>query len=465
MKRIYIFRITIFITILVIPIITMNFKSNQISEIDNKVLTEASDIFNGDITNNIETYLDERIGFRTIMINAYTQGMDYLFNYMVHPSYQYGKDGYVFGKLSTEDFNSEYQDIFSDFILKLQNYCNDRNIDFLYSVEPSKATVYSEFLPEGVNYKNYNTNYFLELLYQKNINHVYTGEALIDAKDEYQVFDKKYDANHWNETGAIIGVNAILDKLNEMDSSISKFSIDNYELGIETNTTLPVSYFPINEKTTTYKLNNDNIKRINTFNSDNIQLSKNYSNFYHYINEENTTAPKVLFFAGSYFTENHKFLLESFSEFILVHNYINILDFDYYINLFNPDIVIFESAEYTHSSTFFNQNSLSEAKYNKSLTSYSNLTNSHFTSLNGDFMLSDNGIVTYFSLPITNNETLYSYALIGNRILDCKTVTDENDQQYVQFSIPTSELEHINSFTIYTISNSESEYSEIKVSL
>ena len=70
MKRIYIFRITIFITILVIPIITMNFKSNQISEIDNKVLTEASDIFNGDITNNIETYLDERIGFRTIMINA-----------------------------------------------------------------------------------------------------------------------------------------------------------------------------------------------------------------------------------------------------------------------------------------------------------------------------------------------------------------------------------------------------------
>ena len=158
-------------------------------------------------------------------------------------------------------------------------------------------------------------------------------------------------------------------------------------------------------------------------------------------------------------------MLESFSEFILVHNYINILDFDYYINLFNPDIVIFESAEYTHSSTFFNQNSLSEAKYNKSLTSYSNLTNSHFTSLNGDFMLIDNGIVTYFSLPITNNETLYSYALIGNRILDCKTVTDENDQQYVQFSIPTSELEHINSFTIYTISNSESEYSEIKVSL
>lgn len=244
MKRIYIFRITIFITILVIPIITMNFKSNQISEIDNKVLTEASDIFNGDITNNIENYLDERIGFRTSMINAYTQGMDYLFNYMVHPSYQYGKDGYVFGKLSTEDFNSEYQDIFSDFILKLQSYCNDRNIDFLYSVEPSKSTVYSEFLPDGVNYKNYNINYFLKLLDQKNINHVYTGEALIDAKDEYQVFDKKYDANHWNETGAIIAVNTILDKLNEMNSSINKFSIDNYELGIETNTTLPVSYFP-----------------------------------------------------------------------------------------------------------------------------------------------------------------------------------------------------------------------------
>lgn len=38
MKRIYILRIIAFILILVIPVITMNLKNNQISEIDNKKL-------------------------------------------------------------------------------------------------------------------------------------------------------------------------------------------------------------------------------------------------------------------------------------------------------------------------------------------------------------------------------------------------------------------------------------------
>ena len=44
MKRIYILRIIAFILILVIPVITMNLKNNQISEIDNKKLIEISDL-------------------------------------------------------------------------------------------------------------------------------------------------------------------------------------------------------------------------------------------------------------------------------------------------------------------------------------------------------------------------------------------------------------------------------------
>ena len=451
--------------ILVVPVITINLKPNQVSEIDNKTLMESSDILNDDVTRNIETYVSDRIGFRTTMINAYTRSMDYLFNYMVHPSYQYGKDGYVFGKLSTENFDSEYQEVYSDFILKLQNYCNDRNIKFLYSVEPSKTTVYSEYLPAGVNYQNFNLNYFLSLLNQKNINHVYTGDALIEAKNKYQLFDKKYDANHWNETGAIIGTSAILDKLNEMDPTISKFDINDYTIETRINTTLPVSYFPINEETTTYELSDPKIKAVTTFNNSNIKISESYRNFFHYINEGNPTAPKVLLFAGSYFTEDHKFLTESFSEFILVHNYINILNFDYYINLFDPDIVIFESTEYTHNSNFFNENSMRESSYNKSLLSYSNLTNSQFTSLDGEISINDNSVVTDFIIPITNNDTLYSYALIGDRILDCKTITNTEGKQHIEFSIASSQLENINAFTIYTISKDENEYSEIKVSL
>ena len=465
MKRIYIFRIVLFITILIAPVITMNFKSDQVSEIDNKKLIELSEVLENDFTTSAETYIDDRIGFRTHIINAYTRGMDWLFNYMVHPSYQYGKDGYVFSKLAREAFDPNYQEIYSDFILKLQNYCTDRNIKFLYAVEPSKATVYPEYLPNGVNYENASLNYFIELLNKKNINYIYTGDALINAKEKYQVFDKKYDANHWNETGAIVGISAILDKLNKMDPTIDKFDINNYTIGTSTRTTLPVSYFPINEETKTYELKNtSNIKDIDTF-KDKIKLSEHYRNFAHYINTSNTDAPKILIFAGSYFNNKHKFLTESFSEFVLVHNYHNVLDIDYYINLFNPDVVLFESTEYTHNSTYFDATSMSKINYNKSLSRYDNLLKTQFTDIDNTYEITDNDSVTDFSIPLINNDTLYSYVKIGDRVLDCKTITDDSNHQRIEFSIASSELNDIKEFTLYAISNNEKEYSEIKINL
>lgn len=130
MKRIHIFRIILFSIIIIIPIITINFKENQVSSIDNRNLTNFSDITNGDITNNIESYIEDRIGFRDTMITAYTLGMDKIFNDMVHPSYQYGENGYIYSKLERVSFDEEFQEIFSDFIVKLQEYCNNNGIKF-----------------------------------------------------------------------------------------------------------------------------------------------------------------------------------------------------------------------------------------------------------------------------------------------------------------------------------------------
>lgn len=463
MKRIHFFRISLFIFILILPVINMNLKPNQVSEIDNRLLMEKSETLSGDFTDNIEQYLEDRIGFRTNMINSYTTVMDNLFNYMIHPSYEYGEDGYIFFKLSRETFNEEFQEIYSDFILKLQEYCYARNIEFLYSVEPSKATIYSEFLPKGTNYKNLNLEYFLSLLYEKNINHVYTGDVLLETKSKYQVFDEKYDAGHWNETGAIVGISYILDKLNEQNPNVDKFDFNNYEVVTHTNTTLPVSYFKINEETLHYNLKDAKAKPVDTF-TGKIKLSESARTFSHYINEENPDAPKILVFAGSYFNNKDKFLNESFSEYIKVHNYHNIINFDYYINLFNPDIVLFESTEYTHNNNFFYMEDMSSTIYNKPLTDYKNLSKTQFTSIAGDIITDNNGAVTSFSIPLSTNKSLYSYIKAGDRILDARTITvDEN--QSVEFSIASSDLENLTELTLYIISKDETEYSEISISL
>ena len=464
MKRIYILKIVIFLTILILPIININLKPNQISEIDNKNLIELSDVLSGDFTTNTETFIEDRIGFRTTMINSYTKVMDFLFNHMVHPSYQNGKNGYIFSKLSRENVDYEYQEVYSDFILKVQNYCEDRNIDFLYAVEPSKLSIYPEYLPDGVNYQNLNLNYFLDLLNKKDINYVFTGDSLVKAKVDYQVFDKKFDANHWNETGAIVGISSILDKLNEINSSVDKFDINNYSIDTKVNKTLPVSYFPIEEETIIYNQNNTNIKIIDTYN-DKIKISEQHRNFAHYINESKPDAPKILVFAGSYFNEKHKFLNESFSEFILVHNYENIFDIDYYINLFNPDMVLFESTEYTHNSNYFDINIMREITYNENLSIYSNLIKSEFTSIDNIFYINDNGSVTDFVFTLTNDETSSSYAIVENRVFDCKTITDDSGKQHIEFSIPSSEISDLSKITLYTISKDGKQYSEIEVNI
>ncbi|ENK0839333.1 alginate O-acetyltransferase [Clostridium botulinum] len=464
MKKIHFFRMILFLFIIAFPTFNMNLKNNQVSDIDNRKLIEFSEIFSGEnITHNIEDYIGDRIGFRTQMVNVYTKAMDILFNEMIHPSYQYGKDGYIFPKLKENETDKEFQEVYSDFILNFQNYCKDRGIKFLYAADPSKTTVYSEFLPDGYNYNNENFKYFLSLLKDKNVNYLYTGEALMEDKNSKQVFDKKYDANHWNETGAIIGISSILDRLNDLDSRVDKFDINKFEPVEYTNTTLPVSHFRINEKTTHYNLKKDNSLSITDFRNE-IKQSKQFTYFANYKNPNNKDAPKILIFAGSYFQGRDKFFTENFSEVIRIHNYHNVIHYDYYINVFKPDIVLFESTEYTHLDHYFPVDKMKNTVYNKEFSYYSNLPEENFAYLRDNTFKKSGTSLSNFSIPIEGGKISCAYADISNRILDCRVV-DGDGKQKVEFSVPTSEIKNLSNFNLYLISEDESRIAKFPCNL
>lgn len=109
-----------FISIILIPALNINFKSNQVSEIDNRNLVDYKDIVSKDNVRdrleNIEAYINDRIGFRTSMVNFYTKAIDKLYDEIVHPNYQYGKEGYVFLKLPENNVDLRFQEVFSNFI-------------------------------------------------------------------------------------------------------------------------------------------------------------------------------------------------------------------------------------------------------------------------------------------------------------------------------------------------------------
>lgn len=143
-KIIGIIAIVLFIIFITIPVITMNTKHSQVSEIDNTSLMEFKDIgTKQSIPKDFETYISERIGFRTNMINTYLYANDAFFNTLLHPTYEYGKNGYVFFKMSKEELDKNYLNSFARYIKYMQTYCTSHDISFLYCINPDKTQVYA----------------------------------------------------------------------------------------------------------------------------------------------------------------------------------------------------------------------------------------------------------------------------------------------------------------------------------
>lgn len=104
MKKIKAAVILLFIFLLFLPLCTFNWEKDAVSAIDNRSLAPnpftkgETNRAGRDLTKDIEAFVSDRIGLRDPMILGYTLLNDRMFGKMVHPSYMYGKEGYVFFK-------------------------------------------------------------------------------------------------------------------------------------------------------------------------------------------------------------------------------------------------------------------------------------------------------------------------------------------------------------------------------
>lgn len=379
MKRIAeIVFIIAFVTIIVLPLAFFNHEENAVSEIDNKVLTEnplRSTQSVEDLTDSIEQYVSERIGFRDDMIIGYTVGNDVLFGEMVHPTYMYGKDGYIFFKASAPRIYGEYDDAFVNMVREIQKYCDSRGMPFVFVFEPSKLSVYKDKLPDGYNYNNDWVGILLSKLDASGVNYADNLEEMTECYEEdIPVFNVKYNAGHWNDTGAFYGMNNALKKLKQYDNKVHVNDLSEFIIEQELNTTLPVSEFPIHEYEPKYSIRNSEEIIDNTrLYRDELMLNEDYQYFAYYINRQRLKegSPKALVFQGSYINGmGYKFLQNSFGEYIAVHDYQNILNFEYYVNIFQPDCIVFEAAEYTFLNKYFDFNGMKNFKLNPRLSEF-----------------------------------------------------------------------------------------------
>jgi len=131
--------------------------------------------------------------------------------------------------------------------------------------------------------------------------------------------------------------------------------------------------FPINENIPKLdlKINLDNLEDDYI---DEIDLDESYERFGYYVNESKTSleTPKVLCFQGSYMNgHGDLYMANSLEEYIYVHNYQNVINFPYYFNIFQPDCVILEIAEYTFTERYFDYEKMKNIDFTPSFSSIS----------------------------------------------------------------------------------------------
>lgn len=363
-KIIDLITILIFLLFIAVPLTLTNLKDDQVSAIDNSVLMNFKDIGKeGSLTEDIDTFISQRIGLRTELITAYVKGNDMLFNTLEHPTYTYGKDGYVYFHMSQEKLDKGYLKAFAKFIGRMQKYCKKHDVDFLYCINPDKTQVYQQYLPAGANLTFPRQNYLLEMLDKYEINYLDNTQLLIDASSSKDVFNRKFDAGHWNETGALLGISNILKTLSLNHPDILLNSPEDYTACYGANQFLPLSFLEINEPVTNYFRNTPQTVNVTAEDPDLI-IDSTYNDYHHFINPSHPEYPKILVFRGSYFLDKEKFMNESFSESVFIHSYNNVFNLDYYIDRFNPDIVLFESVEYATINKYFSKELLTNTVWN-----------------------------------------------------------------------------------------------------
>ncbi len=366
-----------FSLIVLMPVLTFNFKEGAVSEIDNRELAanpfseEARET--GDLTENTENYVNDRIGLRDDMILAYTVLNDRVFGKMVHPSYVYGKDGYVFGAgRSVYPCYSEFHEKFADMIMKIQTYCTERDVPFLFVFNPAKPAVLTQYLPEGQNYDREWVDLFMDSLKERGVRCLDNTETLREKTEKGEVvFNKKFDANHWNDLGALYGTNEILRTLQEDIHEVHVNQAEDVAISEALKETLLVSEFPINETVPSISVKVQCEDRSEEY-RDELSLNENFNEFGYFYNfdREEEGAPRALVFQGSYMNEyGYQYLKNGFGEYIYVHDYQNVIDFPYYFNIFKPECVVFEVAEYTITNEYFDYGRMEAMNLNPTLES------------------------------------------------------------------------------------------------
>lgn len=214
--------------IVCVPVLFFNWKPDQISTAENRQLAELSSPKDGISTfmKSVDSYVNDRIGFRDQAVQLYRQATIKYLNYR-HDQVLIGDDGWLYYYQELADYtgtnnSNEAVDRYIAILKKIDTWCKERDIQFVFAVGPNKSTIYSEYMPSYVKQADVTLlDTLMEKAEQEDLLFICPKQELLDYKDEQELY-MRLDT-HWNPLGSRYMLNQLTESLEivPIDVSIS----------------------------------------------------------------------------------------------------------------------------------------------------------------------------------------------------------------------------------------------------
>lgn len=351
--------IVAFLAILATPLLLTRWESGGVSVEENRTLAKfpavtAEGIYNGQFTAQFETWFKDHMGLRDHMITANAILQFRVFNRMLDTSnYHIGPYGDI--NYATEEMLLDYAHLNlrkEDSVARLgqsfqtvSDWLEAQDVDFYYVQCYDKHSIYPEQFTNGVRQVGNisKTDQIINYLETSTtVNTISLKEPLLAAKPEYEVYSNWGDPTHWSPRGAFVGYQYMMEQINlQMESPLQVLQESDYNIEIK------------NGGITLNKVvHEDDYYEHFTLKAPQAQLQDNsvmgqWADQYHMVwknpNAGNDT--KLLLLCDSYYANYiADDIAESYGEVWMIWaDYIG--DLPQILEIYDPDLVIFECAE------------------------------------------------------------------------------------------------------------------------
>lgn len=359
----------LFLMILIVPFLLAHREEDRVSDMENRMLSgiphflKEDGKINDSYPADFDLWINDNVRFRTILVELNSSIQYQLFGRITKDSLREGKEGHLYyvdeGKVREyQHTNLLSETELSSYISsmqKLNEYYREKGIAFYYMQCYEKDSIYPEYYVDGVKQFGNQSRagqIVTALREDTEVTVVPIYEKLMENKGEELLYFRVSDPAHWNEYGAFLGYESLIDTIKNDFPTVRSLTDSDYNITRYNDKTKIYGYtYPYQENSLVYKIKEPHAKELALEKLDPEKIIR-YQEYGHYfVNEKSGNDLKIMVIGDSYIRQFLKEdIAECFSETLSI-DWMNLTNLDKILAIYEPDIVVLESAEFSLYNT------------------------------------------------------------------------------------------------------------------